>query len=486
MGCSSAKPPSVTSVCNQGAEACASPLPALEATTTAQPLLRLSPGDDLQAEVDSQPEGTTFEIEAGIHRLKQPIVPKAGDSFIGEPGATLSGAKLLVGFRQEGRLWNADAGLTSPGTIHGECDDSSDTACQYPQDLFIDNIIRRRITDPALGAPGSWYLDYEANRVYIWEDPTGRNVELSVTPHAFFGTVDDVTIRGLIIEKFATPAQRGAIHARNEENGSLGANWVVEHNEIRQNHGGGIRLGAAMQVRYNQIHHNGQIGIVGGESKDILIEGNEIAFNNTAGFSGYWEAGGTKFSYTEDLVVRANYVHDNVGPGLWTDIDNVNTLYEHNNVESNTLIGIQHEISYSAVIRNNLVQYNGAVIYDYLWGAQIMVSGSSDVEIYDNTVLIPWGGQGIGVIQDARLEYRTRNVYVHHNQIIGLGRTGADENPTDLEMYDTVLFDYNTYYETNRWFWNGEVSFEQFQAAGQEANGVVIEERPQDSILAAP
>ena len=70
----------------------------------------------------------------------------------------------------------------------------------------------------------------------------------------------------------------------------------------------------------------------------------------------YWEAGGTKFARTRDLVVRRNFVHHNRGPGLWTDIDNVRTLYEANRVEDNGEAGILHEISYAAVIRNNVVR----------------------------------------------------------------------------------------------------------------------------------
>jgi hypothetical protein len=226
-----------------------------------------------------------------------------------------------------------------------------------------------------------------------------------------------------------------------------------------------------MQVVRNHIHHNGQIGVVGGEGGGIVVADNEIAFNNTAGFSGYWEAGGTKFLYTRDLVVRSNHVHHNDGPGLWTDVENVNTLYESNNVHENSGIGIQHEISYSAMIRNNVVLNNGADTNDWLWGAQIMISGSSDVEVYSNKVASPPGGQGIAVQQDLRRDYKTRNVYVHHNEISGPGVTGADENPQDLDMYKTVRFDFNTYRGTETWFWNGPVDWAAFREAGQEPNG---------------
>ena len=85
----------------------------------------------------------------------------------------------------------------------------------------------------------------------------------------------------------------------------------------------------------------------------------EIAFNNYAGYKADWEAGGTKFWATTGLVVRNSCVHHNAGPGLWTDYDNIDTLYEGNIVFSNANDGIKHEISYDAIIRDNIVAGNG-------------------------------------------------------------------------------------------------------------------------------
>ena len=90
------------------------------------------------------------------------------------------------------------------------------------------------------------------------------------------------------------------------------------------------------------------IGVSGGDDQSgIVVEGNEIAYNNEAGFNPEWEAGGTKFWATTNLVVRNNHVHHNFGPGLWADNDNVGALYEGNIVEDNDWAGIFHEISYS-------------------------------------------------------------------------------------------------------------------------------------------
>ena len=83
-------------------------------------------------------------------------------------------------------------------------------------------------------------------------------------------------------------------------------------------------------------------------------------YNNARfAYSMDFEAGGTKFVKSDGLVARGNFVHHNGGPGLWSDIDNIRTLYEGNRVEDNAREGIVHEISYSAVIRGNTVLRNG-------------------------------------------------------------------------------------------------------------------------------
>ena len=91
---------------------------------------------------------------------------------------------------------------------------------------------------------------------------------------------------------------------------------------MRYNKYAGIKLGHKMKVLNNYVHHNGQIGISGfGDS--VLVENNEIAFNNyQKNFAFGTVLGGVKFVNTRWLVVRRNYVHDNEGNGLWTDIDN--------------------------------------------------------------------------------------------------------------------------------------------------------------------
>ena len=354
----------------------------------------ISPGEDIQALVDANPEGTSFVIKAGTHR-RQSVVPKDGNTFVGEPGAVLTG---------EG-----------------------------------------------------------------------------VTAHAFRGSARNVTIRGLVIEHYAPPVSRGAIAAKGYPS-PCSRNWLIEDNEVRFNATGGITICHEAKVVGNNVHHNGQWGIAG-PGEDVLIEGNEIAFNNTADFDSSFEAGGTKFVGTSNLVVRGNNVHDNKGPGLWTDGNNINTIYEDNLVVDNRGPGIFHEISYDAVIRDNVVQGNGWGSRFTLDGAGILVFASPNVEIFANVV--SGNADGIAGKHDTRAgtpqhgPWELRNLYVHDNVITMTdGYTGVIDWSGGVQVFEAWnnRFRANTYVlgpNPRYYFWQGGPrTTQEWIGYGQDVNGI--------------
>jgi len=448
--------------------------------------VKLRPGDDLQQAVDRHPPGTTFLLAAGSYRL-QSVRPKEGDTFVGAAGAVLTGARLLNKFSRESRYWVAN-NQDQEGQINGVCDPTH-PRCNRPEDLFVDNHPLRHVPKLSQVGPGTWFFDYPNHKIYFADDPSGHTVETSVARSAFAGPAGHVTIRGLIIEKYAIPAQFGAIGDQYP-----GADWVVEHNEVRWNHGTGISLTNGSQALDNFVHDNGQKGI-GGVGQDILMQGNEVSSNNWAGFAWAWEAGGAKFALSKDLVVRQNSIHDNNGEGLWCDIDCVNSLYENNTIVNNAFGGIAYEISYGAVIRNNTVRNNGWPAATWLWGAQILVQNSRNVEITGNTVEVaPDRGNGICIIQQNRGSgslgpHTSANNYVHHNVIIhrgsprGVNGEVADYEPVALANQNN-RFDYNAYHVTDPaaryWEWGGAQTWESLHHLGQELRGTLDTRLPKN------
>jgi len=432
----------------------------------------INPGDDIAARVAGAPPGSSFLIKAGLYRT-QTITPKDGDTITGEPGAVLSGAVEVKSFVQQGSFWVATVPLLHPGTVKGQCRKQM-PGCQYPEDLFLDDNLLKHVTLQTAVGSGSWYLDYSTGNVYLGDNPVGHRVELSVVPRAFAGGSSGVTLTGLTIEKFAAASQDAALHGDNTRG------WVVRQNEFRWNHSAGIKTGSGMQVIGNNIHHNGQEGLAAYLSTNVLVQDNEIAYNNTAGYDPEWEAGGTKFAGTDSLVVRNNRVHHNQGKGLWTDVDNIHTLYDGNTVTDNTDQGIFHEISYDALIKNNDCERNGfGNANNALSGSGILVASSSNVEIAFNKVV--GNANGIGARQENRGAgkygpYILKNLYVHDNAVqMDRGFTGvAIVGGSDPGVYTALnnRFVNNTYVMSGsaRFLWqNGTLSLDQWRALRMDA-----------------
>ena len=443
----------------------------------------LRAGQDIQAVVARSPEGTRFLLEPGVYR-QQTIYPKNGQRFVGQDGAVLNGAMELKAWTKEAGIWRAE-GLPPPLRFHGECADGRDL-CKLREDLFFNDRLFERVASLDELGPGRWY--YADGRAYLADDPTGRPVELGVTPLAFGGAAQGVVLRNLIVEKYASDAQAGAIYADDARG------WRISDVTARWNHGAGLSFGPETRVLGGSFSHNGQLGIAGSGGEGSRIQGVEIAFNNYAGYDPRWEAGGTKFWATKGLIVRRSCIHHNAGPGLWTDNDNVGTIYEHNKVFKNAYEGIKHEISYEAIIRHNLVARNATSGRDnWLWGSQILIQDSSNVDVYENLVESAGAfGNGIGVIYQDRGSgaygrWQAVNNSVHHNRIVHRGRRGRNGIVTDTgddRFWRDAgnSFDSNTYIVADRtfehWDFTHLQAWDGIKALGYEENGALLVERP--------
>lgn len=402
--------------------------------------------------VSNYPSGTTFLIKKGVHRM-QHAIPKNYDSFIGEPGAVLNGARLLTQFNESGSYWVAHIQASWKPANPNICD-ASHPACDLPEDLFIDNVPRKRVLSLSQVGPGRWFLDYNTGDVYLGDNPAGHKVEISVCRYAFSGSATGVTIAHLVIEKYASPHSTGAINGE-AGTGPLSQHWTVKWNDIRLNHGMGVRIGNYMWVYHNKIHRNGQMGM-GGTGKNVVVQNNQVYYNNYAGYSYRWEAGGSKFVDCYNLKIQYNNVFHNCGPGLWIDINNNYVLVENNQTEYNVTAGIFVEISYHVVVRNNYVAHDG---YNpqgsTLWrGSGILVNSSPNVQIYGNTVKDCMNG--IGGVQANRGTgpygpYLIQNLSVHGNTIYQVNGT-AEGIVKDSNYDNSVYTSWNNHFQNDVYY----------------------------------
>jgi hypothetical protein len=208
------------------------------------------------------------------------------------------------------------------------------------------------------------------------------------------GDQGGVTIEYLTIERYDPTGDAGAI------NQETNTGWTLQYNTITLNvPGAGVMVGAENILRGNCLTLNGQYGFqssdVNGFGKDsltngpydVVIEGNEISYNDTCDFSGLqsnkaigWHnrnpvpaqyrnpacgkvtgdgnEGGFKLWQTNGVTVSDNYIHNNWGPGGWADTDNANTSWVGNRITDNEGAAIVEEVSYNFSIADNYIADN--------------------------------------------------------------------------------------------------------------------------------
>jgi parallel beta-helix repeat protein len=398
--------------------------------------VRLLPSQEPQQQVDLQQAGVTYCFTAGVYE-NVTITPKSGDTYIGLDGAVLDGGGVTTSAFRAVFSPNADD-IASDVRIVG---------------LTIQN-----------------YADA----------PTYR---------------DELTPRGAI---------------------ETGEDWIIEYNLIQDNQTG-ITLGYSNWawgdgtiVRHNRIINNSYIGIES-QGSNIVFEYNELAGNgwNLTDEERIWSGGGSKFtdqgvwaddSFNPDttitrerdgqsLIIRRNYIHSNLGHGIWLDIDNRNAVIEDNVFERNYGSGFFDELSNGTIVRRNIFRDNrsGNSIEGFFGGGEIMIANSQAGDIYENDITVSATSRAVVLIfEDYRGEFPGQDYTVRDNVIRFLNAPEYDGNQPlqgvvgafgDLSVYlNNNRFDGNTYYipdrSGNHFFWGQAFDWAGFRNVGQEANGV--------------
>lgn len=336
--------------------------------------------------------------------------------------------------------------------------------------------------------------------------------------------ITDVTIEGLIIQNYAdAPTYRDELTPRAAVESSQG--WTIENNVIQDNVLG-IGLGHAnwgwgdgSAIRNNRILNNSYMGIESNGS-NIIFEFNELAGNgwNLTEEERIWSGGGSKFTdqlvFADDsfnfdtmidrerdeddqLVVRNNWVHSNLGHGIWLDINNRNALIEFNVFEYNYGSGMFDELSNGTTIRNNVFRGNrqGNQTVGHWGGAEILIANSQRGRVYENDVTVDGTSRAVVMIFELeRAEYPFREYLVSENVF----RFSIVPQYVNVDLVDVVTggemlggtlggwgegdfynqgnrFEQNTYIVPESgldyFYWGSRMPWDAFVGAGMEAGG---------------
>ena len=223
---------------------------------------------------------------------------------------------------------------------------------------------------------------------------------------------DGTIVRGLGFEHYATgydPARMGALRV---DSNSV----TVEDNTFAYNALAGMAaFDPNCTIEGNTFAFNGESGLQANAINRSLLEGNAFAYNNQRHFAVDWNAAGVKISHSSNVTVKDNLSDSNLSDGFWFDGRCSGTTIVGNESRNDSDNGIFYEISSNAIIASNLV------VDSPLTG--ITVSGSSNVEVYNNTLAGNY--QDIRVQDDSRVPNMS-NVIIGNN-ILSNGASNSTE-----------------------------------------------------------
>ncbi len=167
--------------------------------------------------------------------------------------------------------------------------------------------------------------------------------------------VSNVTIRNLVLRDGPSYGVNAYLTA---------ATWTVEYNDII-GFRNGVSTGRNSLIHKNRILDNKGIfndpnpalrggGIVLNCAEGTQILDNEIARNGQE----QKIIVGTHNELSRNYTIAGNFVHHNVGDGIWFDGDGAGSIVENNTVEDNGGPGIVLEATDSVTVRNNFVRRN--------------------------------------------------------------------------------------------------------------------------------
>jgi hypothetical protein len=248
--------------------------------------------------------------------------------------------------------------------------------------VFVDGKpLRSEFWEGGLDAD-SYSIDYEGGYVYIKQDPTGRQIEITAHDSALIRVTREVhgkktdrkgyIMRGLTLTQYAYRAleidgKRDTVPAGVEPTddpvgvadpstyGKEVVGTTYEHVTITHcSRVAGYFRGDKFTMRHCLISDTSTEGLYLMASSDCLIEKNIFTRNNIEKITGYYPSAVKIFNQTHRVVCRDNLVTDNPNSnGIWYDVGNVDAVFINNWIE-NCLDGFFWEISKRVVVVGNV------------------------------------------------------------------------------------------------------------------------------------
>jgi parallel beta-helix repeat protein len=311
------------------------PQPTITCPTTG--VVNLLVGTNIPATVAVNAPGTTFCVKTGVHAITSEIIPKSGQTFIGEYGAVIDGSTWTTS--------NIDV-----AAFKGNSD---------IDDVTIKNLVIRNMPFSGIRA-----YPYEGAERWI----LANNDIVDNKRYGVQLTTDGLAINNRILRNTGVALSGGYTAFRSNR-------ATFDNNEIAYNaHEGKIVHAPQTTFRNNWVHHNDYAGIwFDGDSQGSIVEDNIVEDNAVFGIT---------FEVAIEITARRNIVRRNGWNGFALQMSKQIQVYD-NTIEDNGSYGMTLQVQCG---RAGGGEYTG-------WDL-------ADNNIHDNVFRVPVGGHAAGYNQD--------------------------------------------------------------------------------------
>lgn len=257
----------------------------------------------------------------------------------------------------------------------------------HPDQVWVDGSALSQVGSLSQVGPGTFYVDYSTQRLYIGSNPSGHSVRASDTAQALVVDSPNTVVRGIGVRRYATSVPlMGTVLLR-------GVGDSMSNVQISDNATQGLYLRATgIKVDHLTAQNNGLLGVLATYADGMTVTNSLITHNNTEHFNYAPVAGGMKITRTRGITVRDSSVSGNIGHGLWLDESTYNAVIEGNTLSDNLGRGFTAELSALGVVVGNVLTGNGQ--------EGIRITDTSNYQIWNNT--LSGNARGVEIYQDTR------------------------------------------------------------------------------------
>ena len=347
-----------------------------------------APLASLATAIARAPAGATIVLRAGSYHGSY-IIPTGKaltiQSYPGE-AAWLDGSRAVENWQPDGTGWVApgwDVTFDASPTYSRGAPDNTASGWQFvnptypmaahPDQVWLNDVAQLQVGSRALLVPGTFYVDYAAQRLYLGSDPTGAQVRASDSVKALVIAGAGSVIRGIGIERYSPSVPDiGAVAV-------AAANVTIENVEITESATTGLALFASgTRLVDVTITRSGMLGAQASTADNLSATGMLVTDNNTEHFNRAPVSGGFKIHKSRGVSVTDSAFLGNRGNSLWFDESVYGITVTGNDIMDGIGNGIVIELSAEAVIANNIVlrsERDG-----------ILISDSGHVDVWNNSL----------------------------------------------------------------------------------------------------